>query len=130
MIISFLTSTCYCLVLSPFICTIQSVSKIENVRYTKAGAIVTFRKPVEKNENEFDLLSYKYSIADTTNTNPEGGWKEGQLDGHVKITSKHTPSYLVKMIDHKPTFVWDMIIDDKSDISLLYFKLIVLSNGV
>ena len=99
------------------------------------------RKPVEKNENEFDLLSYKYSIADTTITSLEGGWKEGQLDGHVRITSKHTPSYLVKMIDHKPTFVWDMmidnkkyngevIIDDKSDISLLYFKLIVLSNGV
>ena len=87
------------------------------------------------------MPSYKYSTADTANTNPVGGWKEGQLDGHVRITSKHTPSYLVKMIDHKPTFVWDMmidnkkyngevIIDDKSDISLLYFKLIVLSNGV
>ena len=82
-------------------------------------------------KDEFDLLSYKYSIA---NMNPVGGWKEGQLDGHVKITSKHTPPYLVKMVDHKPTFVWDMmidnkkyngevIIDDKSDISLLYFNI-------
>ena len=87
------------------------------------------------------MPSYKYSIADTTNTNPEGGWKEGQLDGLGKITSKHTPSHLVKMIDHKPTYVWDMmidnkkyngevIIDDRSAISLLYFKLVVLSNGV
>ena len=61
-------------------------------------------------KDKFDLLSYKYSIA---NMNPEGGWKEGQLDDYVKITSKHTPSYLVKMIDHKPTFVWDMMIDNK-----------------
>ena len=83
-------------------------------------------------KDEFDSLSYKYSIA---NMNPVGGgWKEGQLDGYVRITSKHTPPYLVKMIDHKPTFVWDMmidnkkyngevIIDDKSDISLLYFNI-------
>ena len=82
-------------------------------------------------KNEFDSLSYKYGIADM---NPKGGWKEGQLDGYVRITSKHTPSYLVEMIDHKPTFVWDMmidnkkysgdvIIDDNSAISLLYFKI-------
>ena len=86
-------------------------------------------------KDKFDSLSYKNSIADTTNMNPVGGgWKEGQLDGLIKITSKYTPSYLVKMIDHKPTFVWDMmidnkkysgevIIDDKSDISLLYFNI-------
>ena len=86
-------------------------------------------------KDEFDSLSYKNSIADTTNMNPVGGgWKEGQLDGYVRITSKYTPPYLVKMIDHKPTYVWDMmidnkkyngevIIDDKSDISLLYFNI-------
>ena len=79
---------------------------------------------------EFDSLSHKYSIAAT---NPEGGWKEGELDGLVRITSKEHSSYLVKMVDRKPTFVWDMMIDnkkytgevitdDKSDISLLYFK--------
>ena len=109
-------------------------SKINGTRIDKNEVEDIMTACSNMSKSEFDSLSYKNSIADTTNTSLEGGWKEGQLDGLIKITSKYTPSYLVKIIDHKPTFVWDMmidnkkysgevIIDDRSAISLLYFNI-------
>ena len=81
------------------------------------------------NKEDFDSLLCKYEDGKL-----EGGWKEGELDGYIKIVFANLSSCLVKMCNRKPTYVWDLKIDgkifsgsvkvdDKSNIPLLYFKI-------